>query len=53
MEFKKITVTKAELESKQDKLSEMERAEHLKSFGIEIVHSRFVYCKRCNFALQY
>ena len=31
----------------------IERADHLKSYGLEIIHSKFVLCKKCNFALHY
>lgn len=36
-----------------DHMSLEERTEHLKSFGIEVIHDKFVYCKRCNFAIHY
>ena len=36
-----------------DYMSIQERQQHLKSYGLEIIHQNLVYCKRCNFAMHY
>eukprot|EP00347_Sterkiella_histriomuscorum_P015893 403355285 len=37
----------------QDQMSKTERQQHLKSYGLEIINHKMVYCKRCNFAVNY
>jgi len=34
-------------------MTQQEYHKHIKNFGIQIFNSRFVYCKRCRFALTY
>ena len=39
--------------SAKDRMTRQERQQHLKSYGLEIINHKMVYCKRCNFAMNF
>lgn len=50
MDFKFINIEGARTTSQ---MSSSEHNQHLKSFGLEIIHARFVFCRKCAFSQTY